>query len=51
MIACSNKKCINEWFHVECVNVDLGNGGQWTCEECLITPPHINDNERDSVGK
>ena len=38
MIACSNRKCVNEWFHADCVNAQHDNGNitkSWTCDECL----------------
>lgn len=36
MIACDNKKCAIEWFHVSCVNMDPSklNRGKWFCPDC-----------------
>ena len=40
MIACDNPDCAIEWFHFECVGIDLGMDlatrpkGKWYCKEC-----------------
>lgn len=45
MIACSNRSCPKEWFHVECVGVEGTSAAQllaWYCPECR---------EREVVGQ
>ena len=36
MIACDNPDCAIEWFHFECVGIDLATRpkGKWYCKEC-----------------
>jgi hypothetical protein len=34
MIACDNKRCKIEWFHLECVNLKKAPKGAWYCDAC-----------------
>jgi hypothetical protein len=34
MIACDNKKCPVEWFHMECVGLNSIPNGKWYCSIC-----------------
>ena len=34
MIACDNSSCKYQWFHFECVNIEVEPDGQWYCPDC-----------------
>ena len=34
MIACDSPECPNEWFHFQCVGLDVEPTGEWFCNEC-----------------
>ncbi|KAH9857773.1 hypothetical protein C2E23DRAFT_881342 [Lenzites betulinus] len=34
MIACDNKGCVREWFHIGCVGLTRIPKGNWYCREC-----------------
>lgn len=35
MIACDNKECPTEWFHIGCVQLKSIPNGKWYCDLCL----------------
>jgi hypothetical protein len=37
MIACDNKDCPTEWFHIGCVRLKSIPAGKWYCDQCLST--------------
>lgn len=37
MIACDNKACTREWFHLGCVGLTEPPEGEWFCEDCSVT--------------
>ncbi|KAK9369774.1 hypothetical protein V1509DRAFT_619068 [Lipomyces kononenkoae] len=40
MIACDDKKCKIEWYHLGCVNMKRPPKGQWICPLCLERRKH-----------
>ena len=36
MVACDNKNCVREWFHLRCVGLEKapGKNAKWFCDEC-----------------
>ena len=36
MVACDNKSCVREWFHLRCVGLEKapGKNARWFCDEC-----------------
>lgn len=36
MIACDNKECPYEWFHIDCVGIVEAPDEEWYCEHCKI---------------
>ena len=48
MIACDNNKCVIEWFHFECVNLNSEPKGKWYCPTCLKNFSEFQWNEPSS---
>lgn len=38
MIACDNKDCLIEWFHLACIGMTSAPKGKWYCNECYRPP-------------
>ncbi|KAK3812576.1 MAG: Phd domain in Ing1-like protein, partial [Linnemannia elongata] len=34
MVACDNKDCKIEWFHVSCTGLNALPEGEWYCKDC-----------------
>ena len=34
MVCCSDRLCIKEWFHYECVGLKAPPDGKWICPDC-----------------
>lgn len=34
MVACDNRRCPYEWFHLQCVNLSVVPNGKWYCPRC-----------------
>ena len=38
MIACDNKECKIEWFHMICLKMKSTPKGKWYCPDCCLLP-------------
>ena len=34
MIGCENDDCPRQWFHLNCLGMDVAPEGDWYCREC-----------------
>ena len=34
MVACDGKKCPIEWYHADCVDLEIIPEGRWYCPQC-----------------
>lgn len=43
MVACDNKECPVEWFHIACIGLSQIPKGKWFCSQCI----GMNDGRND----
>jgi len=41
MIACDNPDCRVEWFHLECLHLEVVPSGKWYCPDCCKLPQFL----------
>ncbi|KAI9219569.1 hypothetical protein BC828DRAFT_349244 [Blastocladiella britannica] len=46
MIACDNKGCRYEWFHVKCLKMKRAPSGTWYCQDCSKLRRRERDRQR-----
>uniref|UniRef100_A0A6G1SJN4 Inhibitor of growth protein n=1 Tax=Aceria tosichella TaxID=561515 RepID=A0A6G1SJN4_9ACAR len=46
MIACDNKDCPTEWFHIGCVNLRTIPSGKWYCVQCSESVRKVKKSKR-----
>lgn len=46
MLACDNRECPIEWFHLACVGLSKAPKGKWYCRDCLIQMKQNNKRKR-----
>lgn len=53
MLACDNKDCVIEWFHIECLKlkVNMIPKGKWYCPDCRKNPKFCRGNKGKSKAK
>ena len=53
MLACDNKDCVIEWFHIECLKlkVKLIPKGKWYCPDCRKNPKFCRGSKGKSKAK
>lgn len=53
MLACDNKDCLIEWFHIECLELEesMIPKGKWYCPDCKKNPKFCQGNKGKSKAK